>query len=68
MSGPCVACRGWRGDPSCSGESSLYSPKREFILCEPCWIDEDRFIDDKGDNDHPQIVEAYASGKGWRFD
>lgn len=67
MSRRCVACLGWRGDHACEGLSSLYSPNTEFILCEPCWEKEDAFIDAEGDNDHPEIVAAYASGRGWDF-
>jgi len=41
-------------------ESSVYSPDRAFILCEPCWLQENAEIDREGTNDLPQRVKRYA--------
>jgi hypothetical protein len=44
----------------CTGESGLYSPGRSFELCEPCWIEEDRLIDEQGNN-IPDRLERYRA-------
>lgn len=60
MSAVCASCKGWRGSRSASGESQLYSPNRPFILCEPCWLDEDDMVDEAGTNDLPDVLARYA--------
>lgn len=64
MARTCRCCLGWRGDRDCEGLSSLYSPDREYVLCEPCFEDEEALIDASGSNDHPEIVAAYRARSG----
>ena len=50
-----------------TGESSLYSPKEEFILCEECFLAEEMRIEVSGTNNHPDLVETYrANLQGFR--
>jgi hypothetical protein len=50
-----------------TGESGLYSPDEEFILCEGCYLDEDLLIVTSGRNDHPDLLEIYrANLQGFR--
>lgn len=46
------------GEPD--AESALYSPFEKFILCEPCFFDEDKEIEEKGRNDIPERLAKYA--------
>ncbi len=55
----CAKCLVDLRHADCTGESALFSPDREFELCEPCWIKEDALIDERGTNDLPEIVERY---------
>lgn len=57
MSRFCVRCR-WPLGRS-TGESALYSPHREFTLCEPCFFEEDAQIEAAGTNNLPEQVERY---------
>ena len=45
-----------------TGVSSLYSPHREFTLCEPCFFDEEAEIDREGTNDLPDTLRRYQGG------
>jgi PP-loop superfamily ATP-utilizing enzyme len=56
----CARCR-IRVDQiaDCLGESGLYSPNRAFTLCEPCFLEEESEIDERGTNDIPERIEAY---------
>jgi hypothetical protein len=50
-----------------TGESSLYSPGEEFILCEECFLTEEMHIEVSGTNNHPDLVETYrANLQGFR--
>lgn len=55
----CARCRIRLRWEDCQGESGLYSPNRSFILCEPCFDEEDREIDVRGMNDLPERIEEY---------
>lgn len=43
-----------------TGESSIYSPHITYVLCEPCWLVEDGFIEQTGRNNHPERLKHYA--------
>ncbi len=60
----CAACLSWKGDPDSSGVSSLYSPDREYLLCEPCFLAEEALIDASGHNIHPSVIAAYQGRAG----
>lgn len=57
----CANCRKDLSTVDCTGESGIYSPNRPFELCEPCWNDEDKMIDETGTNDHPELIEKYKT-------
>jgi hypothetical protein len=41
------------------GVSSVYSPDQQFMLCEPCWLEEDAEIEARGTNDLPERIHQY---------
>lgn len=55
----CAGCRVSLRYEDCQGESGLYSPNRAFTLCEPCFLAEDKEIDDRGSNEWPERIEQY---------
>lgn len=55
----CANCRAPLRREMTMGQSSLYSPEEDFTLCEPCWMAEQRLIDDEGTNNLPLVLEHY---------
>lgn len=55
----CARCRKAMRWEDCQGMSGIYSPHREFWLCEPCFEAEDAEIDAAGTNDIPGRSEQY---------
>lgn len=58
--GKCSYC----GDKSAErngGYSSLYNPGNTvpILLCEPCWLEEDDFIEEIGTNNIPERLILY---------
>lgn len=57
----CASCAIDITNASCTGESGLYNPgPNSFLLCEPCFLDEDDAIDTNGTNDNPDLLAVYA--------
>lgn len=58
----CANCAERIKQGDCTGDSSLYNHGDgiKYILCEPCWLDEDNLIDEKGTNDMPFRRAHYA--------
>lgn len=58
----CARCR-IRVDQvlDCLGESAIYSPTRAFTLCEQCFLEEEKEIDDAGGNNLPSRIELYLA-------
>lgn len=56
----CAGCRRLIRQQDSQGESGIYSPNRAFILCEPCFLEEDRLIGEQG-NTMPEVLERYKS-------
>jgi hypothetical protein len=46
------------------GESGLYGS--QHIICEPCFHDEDKEIDEKGTNDLPETLRRYGPPNDYR--
>lgn len=59
----CANCRCDLTRAKSTGESGLYSPNRAFDLCEPCFLEEDRLIDEQGNN-IPERLERYRANVG----
>ena len=59
MSGYCAGCgmQLFRGSPT--GESGIFSPKKEYLLCEPCFHVEDALIENEGTNNLPDVLRFY---------
>ena len=57
----CACCKKKIYYGETDGESALYSPNRKFILCEPCFFDEDTEIEEKGTNDIPERLAKYTN-------
>jgi hypothetical protein len=59
--GRCACCREEISDGATTGVSGLYNPgPRRFLLCEPCWLEEEDLVDETGTNNHPDRVARYA--------
>lgn len=43
----------------CTGESQVYSPRKPYTLCEPCYLAEDAEIETAGTNKLPEVIAAY---------
>ena len=59
MSRFCAGCgmRLYRDSPM--GESSIFSPHREYLLCEPCFDVEDALVENEGTNVLPDVLNFY---------
>lgn len=57
----CANCLKYVKDEECQGESGLFSPTRAYMLCEPCFLEEDRLIDEQGTNDMPERLQKYKN-------
>ena len=58
----CANCKNHRLEDG-SGESQIYSPHEAFTLCEECWLEEDRLIEEEGTNDLPERLAHYKRKK-----
>lgn len=56
----CARCGRAIKEGECTGESQLYSPRRAFILCEPCWLKEDAEVEEAGTNNLPDLLATYS--------
>jgi hypothetical protein len=60
----CANCLVDLYDAHCTGTSGLYNPgPRSFLLCEPCWLEEENLVDESGTNNHPERVARYAKNQ-----
>lgn len=57
--GICARCKCNISDNETSGESGLYSPSKQYILCESCFFAEEYEIEDAGTNVIPERIEQY---------
>ena len=55
----CARCGKWIRDGETTGESGLYSPSRAYLLCEPCWLDEEVEQEERGTNNLPDTLAKY---------
>jgi hypothetical protein len=57
----CANCSGYLSERDCTGDSSLYNHGDGigYMLCEPCFLEEDELIDEKGTNDIPDRRAHY---------
>lgn len=57
----CACCAERLYPSDTTGVSGLYNPgSNSFILCEPCWLEEEDLIDYTGSNVHRERVARYA--------
>lgn len=62
--GKCANCCEWIGDRDTTGVSGLYNPgPTSFLLCEPCWLEEEDLVDTSGTNNHPERVKRYGENQ-----
>jgi hypothetical protein len=59
----CARCRSSIGEHETDGESGIYSPDREFILCEACFLEEDAEIETEGTNNLPDRIKQYCENE-----
>ena len=60
----CAWCDCYLRDGATTGESQVYSPTRSFVLCEPCWLEEDALVEESGTNDLPEQLAIYRGSEG----
>lgn len=54
----CARCKTFFPNARCTGESGIYGA--HHLLCEPCFLDEDEEITEKGTNNLPERLEHYG--------
>lgn len=54
----CARCKKNISDGETTGESQIYMS--HHILCEPCFFDEEREIDEAGTNNLPDTLKSYG--------
>lgn len=55
----CPRCCAYIPERATVGESAIYQSHDVSDLCEPCFFDEDREIEDRGTNNLPDTLERY---------
>lgn len=54
----CPRCKKATLDKNDCGESSIY--RSRHLICNPCFFDEDKEIEEKGTNDLPETLKSYG--------
>lgn len=62
----CARCRQPIGRQDTTGESQLYCPGSQhgYILCEPCFFEEETEVDKEGTNNLPETLVKYYDNRG----